>query len=129
MLSRKNDTWDLQFTEDGNYLLNFGWIYARPSTPVIVLYRRALAQYISKNMWDVSRVAPLLSSLRLELSVGFFAARTVVGYGSKPRRARNRRGLQSAALVDLRGERPEGVYAALAQGEWSRSISESCFAG
>lgn len=107
MLSRKNDTWDLQFTEDGNYLLNFGWIYARPSAPVIDLYRRALAQYISKNMWDVSRVSPppLSLSLCFELIVSAFswarAARTAVEYGPKPRRARNRRSLQSSALVDL----------------------------
>ncbi|KWU45521.1 hypothetical protein RHOSPDRAFT_32823 [Rhodotorula sp. JG-1b] len=63
MLSRKNDTWDLQFTEDGNYLLNFGWIYARPSTPVIDLYRRALAQYISKNMWDQELLSDMVRSL------------------------------------------------------------------
>lgn len=109
MLSRRDDTWDLQFTEDGNYLLNFGWIYARPSNPVIDLYRRALAEYISNNMWDVrlslslslsSPPLPCPSKSTLTPSLFSFlffvpdpAARVAVQHGSQPRSARTRSGI------------------------------------
>lgn len=59
MLRREDDTWDVQFTEDIGYLLNFGWIYARPSQATVDFYQHAYDQYIAHNQWDVRlRVLP-----------------------------------------------------------------------
>lgn len=68
MLSRKDDSWDVQFTEDGNYLLNFGWIYARPSPATVQLFAHALNQYLAHNEWDVRCVRPWGGFRRLTLA-------------------------------------------------------------
>ncbi|GAA5988630.1 hypothetical protein JCM10908_003647 [Rhodotorula pacifica] len=66
MLPKEQDTWDLQFTEDGNYLLNFGWIFARPSLAAADLFMRALSEYISQNMWDQELMSNLVRRISTE---------------------------------------------------------------
>ena len=80
MLSLSDDSWDLQFTEDIGYVVrprslplsrvprplqlslltpcarsqvNFGWIFARPSTATVAFWQRAFDAYLKKNEWDV----------------------------------------------------------------------------
>ncbi|GAA5856933.1 hypothetical protein JCM9279_003600 [Rhodotorula babjevae] len=52
MLSLSDDSWDLQFTEDIGYVVNFGWILARSSTATVAFWQRALDAYLKKNEWD-----------------------------------------------------------------------------
>ncbi|GJN91941.1 hypothetical protein Rhopal_004966-T1 [Rhodotorula paludigena] len=52
MLKLEDPSWDVQFTEDVGYLLNFGWIYARPSEATIKFYQAAFDQYVAHNQWD-----------------------------------------------------------------------------
>ncbi|GAA5985656.1 hypothetical protein JCM10908_007059 [Rhodotorula pacifica] len=66
MLPKEQDTWDLQFTEDGNYLLNFGWIFARPSLAAAELFMRALSEYIGHNMWDQELMSNLVRRISTE---------------------------------------------------------------
>ncbi|GAA5960207.1 hypothetical protein JCM8115_002545 [Rhodotorula mucilaginosa] len=63
MLRREDDTWDVQFTEDIGYLLNFGWIYARPSQPTIDFYQHAFDQYIAHNQWDQELLSNMVRTL------------------------------------------------------------------
>ena len=74
MLRREDDTWDVQFTEDIGYLLNFGWIYARPSQPTIDFYQHAFDQYIAHNQWDV-RLSPRVTARPTETPCEADAAR------------------------------------------------------
>ncbi|GAA5877437.1 hypothetical protein JCM3774_001612 [Rhodotorula dairenensis] len=63
MLRREDDTWDVQFTEDIGYLLNFGWIYARPSQATIDFYQHAYDQYIAHNQWDQELLSNMVRML------------------------------------------------------------------
>lgn len=56
MLSREDDSWDVQFTVDWGYLLNFGFIYARGSPETVSFYQHAYDQYVAHNLWDVGRI-------------------------------------------------------------------------
>ncbi|BGP21169.1 hypothetical protein Rt10032_c19g6155 [Rhodotorula toruloides] len=52
MLPLSSPTWDLQFTEDVGYIVNFGWIFARPSEGTIKLWQAAFDAYVAHNEWD-----------------------------------------------------------------------------
>ncbi|BGO98938.1 hypothetical protein NBRC10513v2_000040 [Rhodotorula toruloides] len=52
MLPLSSPTWDLQFTEDVGYIVNFGWIFARPSEGTIKLFQAAFDAYVAHNEWD-----------------------------------------------------------------------------
>ncbi|GAA5991407.1 hypothetical protein JCM10908_003298 [Rhodotorula pacifica] len=63
MLKREDDTWDVQFTEDIGYLLNFGWIYARPSQATVDFYQHAYDQYVAHNQWDQELLSNMVRTL------------------------------------------------------------------
>ncbi|BGO88427.1 hypothetical protein NBRC10512_006992 [Rhodotorula toruloides] len=52
MLPLSSPNWDLQFTEDVGYIVNFGWIFARPSEATIKLFQAAFDAYVARNEWD-----------------------------------------------------------------------------
>ncbi|BGP44245.1 hypothetical protein JCM10450v2_000056 [Rhodotorula kratochvilovae] len=52
MLSLSDPSWDIQFTEDVGYTVNFGWIFARPSKATVALWQRACDRYVQHNEWD-----------------------------------------------------------------------------
>ncbi|GAA6053574.1 hypothetical protein JCM3770_005201 [Rhodotorula araucariae] len=52
MLSLSDPSWDVQFTEDVGYTVNFGWIFARPSAATVALWQRAYYSYVRHNEWD-----------------------------------------------------------------------------
>ncbi|BGP12150.1 hypothetical protein JCM10213_004715 [Rhodosporidiobolus nylandii] len=62
MLPLSDPSWDLQFTEDIGYVVNFGWIFARPSPATIELYQLAFDRYCRKNEWDQQLLSNLIRS-------------------------------------------------------------------
>ncbi|GAA5974374.1 hypothetical protein JCM11641_005242 [Rhodosporidiobolus odoratus] len=60
MLPLSDPSWDIQFTEDIGYVVNFGWIFARPSPATVQLWQLAFNQYCTKNEWDQQLLSNLI---------------------------------------------------------------------
>ncbi|GAA5940401.1 hypothetical protein JCM1841_004305 [Sporobolomyces salmonicolor] len=60
MLPLDDPSWDMQGTEDIGYLLNFGWLFTKPTPASVKLWELAFEQYERANEWDQQLISSLI---------------------------------------------------------------------
>lgn len=69
------------------YIVNFGWIFARPSEATIKLFQAAFDAYVARNEWDVrpSRLAVFILRMTSRSSAAqqLLLSNTIINQGGK----------------------------------------------